>query len=354
MAVYLMNNDFNICEIKPIFNGITTAIVFETSALFVPYLSVALQSLLDCSAIENYYDIIILSSEIEEYDKKILVNLAIEHKNVSIRFYDPTNIVEKYIKNSRFEYLNLNYYRLSLAWILLHYNKALNLGADIIIERDVYDLLNTSMEDDKYIAGVIDLGYHGRLNMDIPKDELNMNSPYDYINADVILLNLEKIRKDFNQEDVMELWQKRKLRCAEQDAFNILFDGHIQHLCLNWNLFPERMSSTEHILNAPIASVVLWKQVLNDPYIIHYAAFPKPWDYPMIGYGYEWWKYARKSPYYEEIVRRMCIIATRNEQVTFIHYIVDIVFPKGSKRREYIKKILSKSSKVRELAKRIY
>ncbi|MDO4921594.1 MAG: glycosyltransferase [Phascolarctobacterium sp.] len=349
-----MINKVKFCSIKPAFSGVTTAIVFETSALFVPYLSVALQSLLECSSKENFYDIIILSNEIEEYDKNLLGNLTIQQENISIRFCDPTEIVEKYIKNSKYQYLNLNYYRLALPWILLNYDKALNLGADIIIEKDICELINTYMDKDKYIAGVIDLGYHGRLNMDIPREELNMADPYDYINADVILLNLEKIRNDFKQDDIMLFWQKRKLRCAEQDAFNVLFDGHIQHLCLNWNLFPERMSSTEHILNAPESSVNLWKKAITTPYIIHYAAFPKPWDYPMIGYGYRWWEYARKSPYYEEVVRRMCIIAARNERVGILHRVIDLLLPRGTTRRDVIKKLLSKSSKIRDLAYKIY
>ena len=344
-------------NIYPVFSDYKNAIVFESSALFVPYLSVVLLSLLKHISPEKKYDIIILTNEIDDFDCKILLNLVDKLKNVSLRFFDPTNIVEKYIKNSRYKYLDINYYRMSLPWILRDYDRVLNLGADIVIERDVIELLECKMSNNTYLAGAIDLGYLGRLKMDIPKEELDLSNPYGYVNADVLVFNLNNIRRDFTQDEVMNIWQKYKFRCAEQDALNLLFDGHIKHVDLRWNTFPIRMASVEHIMKNNKKDIIEWEKCLKNPYIIHYAAFPKPWDYPVVGYGNKWWNCARKSPYYEEIIRRMCLVATRsdrNEGKILGRKFLDFIFPKGSKGRDFIKKMFPKNSSQREFFKKIY
>ena len=63
----------------------------------------------------------------------------------------------------------------------------------------------------------------------------------------------------------MRIWQKKQLRCAEQDAMNIAFDGHVKMLDLRWNVYPQRMNSEYHIEHAPEKSVEIWKESLSEP-----------------------------------------------------------------------------------------
>ncbi len=294
-------------ELEPVFPNCNNAIVFESSGLYAPYLDVAIRSLISNISDNNYYDIIILTSEIDIYDCNLLRSEIENYNNVSLRFYDPSKLVEPYINTSRYRYLNLNYYRLALPWILQKYEKILNLGMDIVIKKDVSELLKIQMSDTEYIAGVKDLGYIGRLSMDIPKEELNLKNPEGYINADVIVLNNKNIRRDFSLDSVLELWQKYKFRCAEQDAFNVLFENHIHYLDMKWNVFPRKMNSIIHIAHNSDENIQIYKASVKDPYIVHFAAFPKSWDYPTVEYAELWWYYARKSPYYEELIRRMIL-----------------------------------------------
>lgn len=340
-------------QILPAFKEKNIAVVFESSEYFVPYLSVALASLIACTNAQYNYDIIILSNEIKGHDKAALCNLCDGKNNVSVRFFDPTPIVEKYIQTAKHNYLTINYYRMSLPWILTEYQRAINLGADLIIERDISELFCEPVREDCYLAGALDLGYLGRLSLDIPSSELGLSDPYSYINADVLLFNLEKIRRDFCQDEVMDIWQKYCFRNAEQDALNVLFDGHIHNLDLLWNVFPDRMNSEYHILHAPEDSVKIWRESLSAPYIIHYAAVPKPWDFPMVGWGDRWWYYARQSVYYEEIIRRMCMVACSNPKKSWIHRFADKVLPIGSRRRSFAKILLPRDSRRWNFLKRI-
>lgn len=333
--------------LSPVFPQCKNAIVFESSAFFVPYLSVVLQSLVNSTIDSQFYDIIVLTKEIDAYDCDLLCNIVRDKRNISLRFFDPSSYVKKYIAQSRYKYLEINYYRLALPWILGKYDRALNLGADIVIERDVNQLLNCSMDKSQYLAGVMDLGYIGRLTMDIPAKELDLKNPNGYVNADVLVFNLENIRRDFSMDLVMNLWQKYPFRCAEQDALNVLFDGHIRYVPLNWNLFPKKMASVEHIAHNDEEHINLWREALKLPYIIHFAAYPKPWDYPLVGFGDRWWKIARESPYYEEIIRRMSVIAVRSEfgiGKLWVQKIGDKLlpwFPRGCAFREFCKKVYS-------------
>ena len=47
------------------------------------------------------------------------------------------------------------------------------------------------------------------------------------------------------------------------------------------------------------------KRNLLDPYIIHFAGTPKPWDNPEIGYASHWWRYAMESCFYARFIYNM-------------------------------------------------
>lgn len=344
-------------QLKPAFTSYKKAIVFESSKFFIPYLHVVLLSLLDHISCTNKYDIIILTHEIDTDDCRNLLQLVKKLDNVQLRFFDPTEFVRSYIEKSRYEYLDINYYRMALPWILSEYDVALNLGADIVINKDINDLFKHAEIENKYLAGVIDLGYLGRLNLDIPVEELSLKNSEGYVNADVLVFNLKKIRRDFSKENVMNIWQKYQFRCAEQDALNVLFDGQIQHLDLKWNLFPDHMSSVKHIMLNKPEKIKRWREALKEPFIIHYAAYPKPWDYPGVGFGYIWWQYARQSIYYEEIIRRMCLFNVKStyfEKQIWIRRYGNVIFPIGSSRRKFLNLIFPKNSRQREFIKKIY
>lgn len=326
-------------KILPAFEKDNIAIAFESSTLFVPYLSVALASLIACASSGKNYDIIILSNEITENDEAVLQGLCRGKNNISIRFFDPTPVVEKYIKSSRHRYLVINYYRMSLPWILSEYSRAINLGADLIVEHDIAELFHEPIRKGCYLAGAPDLGYQGKLIEDISPNELSLSDPNSYVNADVLLFDLEKIRRDHRQDELMEIWEKKFFRHAEQDALNVFFDRRIYHLDLRWNVFPDNMSSEYDILRTSGANIQIWHKSLRDPCIIHYAGEPKPWDNPHIGFGDRWWHYAEQSPYYEEIVRRMNVGDAPDRQ-TVLRSILDKLFPKGTRRRILLKKLI--------------
>lgn len=343
--------------IEEAFRENSVAIVAESSQYFIPYLDVMFHSMFSCINPKYNYDLIVLGNEIDPYDEQIIKKTYSAYPNVSIRFFNPQQIVKKYVDAAKNKYLNINYYRLALPWILSKYDKAVQLGADIVIKRDIAEIYNTVLQDDEYLAGCRDLGYLGRLNMDIPKEELGLRNPLNYVNADVLVYNLKGIRQAYYIDDVMQLWQTYRFRCSEQDALNLLFDGNIKILDGRWNVFPTKMVSEMHIACSPEDLQAQRQQDLQDPYIVHYAAIPKPWEYPMIGEGLTWWTFAKQSIYYEEIIRRLMIYTIKCETAS-AHVSVQkrtelLLFPLGSNRRSIAKKIMPRDSALWNFAKAV-
>lgn len=344
-------------EVSPFFQEKNVAVVFEASAKFLPYVSVAILSMFQTITENRNYDILVLSSEANEADVRRLLSLANGHRNVSIRVIDPSKEVKRYIEKAKFQYLEVNYFRMALPWILKNYKRVINLGADILIRRDISDFYNEPLQEWEYIAGARDVEYQGRLALDISPRELGLRNPKDYVNADVLLFDLEKIRKNYCQEEVMSVWQLRRFRYAEQDALNYFFQGHIRCIDLSWNVFPRRMSSEFDILHAPCESQEQWRQALDNPNIIHFAAIPKPWEVPTAEYGDEWWCIAKESPYYREIVQNMQMYLRENVCIelkgTHEKGIATVMFPRGSFRRRIVQFIVPKGSALWCMAKRI-
>lgn len=323
-------------EIFPAFDTEAVPIVFESSGVFIPFLSVAIQTIIDSSSAKNNYDIIILTDNVSNIDIDRIQAQIYNLSNFSIRFFCPYDMVTKYIENANYHYITVNYYRMALPWILKNYDIAINLGADILVRKDIHALCEIVLENNVYIAGSRDLGYIGRLSEDIPQSELKLKKPEEYVNADVLILNLKKIRADFTLDNVMSSWQQFHFRCAEQDALNKLFDGHKQIIDMRWNTFPERMTSTKDIMCTKSEFIMQWRECLKDPFIVHFAAVPKPWDYPVIGYADAWWDTAEETVYFEEIIRRMSI--TKEVNINLALKLRDWLFPVGSRRREFAKK----------------
>lgn len=312
----------------PAYKSNNNAIVFETSLMFVPFLSVAILSLLKNTVSDQNYDIIILSNELDKESEEALAALSASMQNAQIRCLNPHDCVKKYIEEAKHTYAEINYYRLALPWILLNYDKVINLGADLIVNEDVSKLYSTNLSK-HYIAGVKDIAYSGRIHLDIPKSELELSGEDTYINADVLIYDLKKIRSRYSQEEMLGLWQTYRFRYAEQDAINKLFDGHVFHLDMRWNVFPANASTSRDIEYASSDLLSEWQNAKTDPYIIHYASLPKPWEAEWIEYGDLWWEYAELSPFYPALKENLSRSAPRKQSK--VTNVLDKLFPLNSR-----------------------
>lgn len=353
-------------HLSPKFAANNIPIVLMSSNLYVAYLCVYLQSLMEASSQSNNYDIIILEKEISEENKKLLKSLAEGRQNISIRFYNPARVIGKskfYIAHA--VYAEEAYYRMLTPWILEKYEKAIVMDCDIIVKRDLADLYNTKI-DGYLVAGVKDIVFQGILNGSVPGtyeyvlDEMKMKDPYEYVNTGVLVMNLKEWRKEYTQEAVIDIASSKKFRIQEQDILNVLFEGKMKALEVGWNYYVPVSDFLKSSLEfAPAASYQIYKEAGKNPYLIHYAGVPKPWNEPEVLLANEFWSTARRTPVYELLLGRMMdtkvgqlhpavydlqIRAGVFDNRTGIRKVADKLLPYGSRRRKFAKMLLPRDS----------
>ena len=71
----------------------------------------------------------------------------------------------------------------------------------------------------------------------------------------------------------------------------------------------------------------------------------KPWHKPTEDYAHYFWKYSRQTPFYEELLYKMSqrIVKEPRDLKPIVRKFVDLLLPKGTRRREVVKKILGRN-----------
>ena len=291
-------------ELFPVFKEKYIPIIISSSDYYIPYLSVLLQSLVD-NVNNNYnYDVIILTKFISEDNKKIIKD-TFSKKNISIRYY----IICKSYDNFRLygHMTHETYYRLEIPNILKNYNKCIFLDADIILNDSLVDLYNINIENYMFAAvrnTMMTLIYNA--DTTIRNYYINSNITMDrYIQAGVLLINLDMCRKKNFSQIATEACSKNKFYFLDQDALSFLFNKDIFFIDNKWN-YETYQTCFDHIKYLMSEEITYIRtKAFNDVKIIHYASQNKPWLFPNEELAYKWWLYARKTPYYEICISRM-------------------------------------------------
>ena len=108
-------------------------------------------------------------------------------------------------------------------------DKALWLDMDLIVKDNIDALWDIDLTN-YYAAGVIDQG--AKTNLMTPNLDIDKNL---YINSGVLLLNLDKIRKDKKDKELNDFVNENKLMYPDQDTVNVVFKNNIYFLENKYN-----------------------------------------------------------------------------------------------------------------------
>ena len=270
----------NNLEVIPIFFAIDDG--------YMPFLAVALESLIDNASKNYYYSIKILYTNINE-DNKRKIN-KYKRDNVNIEFVDLNYYIEK-VKDklyTRDYYTKTTYFRLFIANLYPQYNKAIYLDSDIVVLGDISELYNVELGDNLIAAAPDDVIQTTRVFQEYAEKVVGVADYRNYFNAGILLMNLDEFRKFNFQEKFLYLLETIKFTVAQdQDYLNRLCKGKVKIIDRGW----DRM---------PIATDDYPKENIK---IIHYNLADKPWRYDNIKYQEYFWKYAKKTEYYDFICK---------------------------------------------------
>lgn len=259
-------------------------VFFAVDNGYIPFLSVALRSLIDNTSKENIYAIKILYTNVTE-ENKIKIK-KYETENISIEFVDLNKQLEEIKEKlyTRNYFSNTTYYRLFIPELYPEYDKAVYIDSDTVCLSDIAELYNTDMGDN-LIAGIPDGVIQA---IDIFKDYVErvvgVADYNNYFNAGVIVMNLKELRDYKFEEKFIYMLEKIKFEVAQdQDYLNRLCKGRVKILDYSWNRMPV-MGKTEGKIN-----------------LIHYNLGAKPWYFDNVVYQEYFWEYAKKTEFYNEI-----------------------------------------------------
>ena len=154
------------------------------------------------------------------------------------------------------------------------------------------------------------------------------------------MFNLDFIRKKYKTEDLVELALQKKWRYHDQDVLNYAFKEKVYYISQSWNVLMNWQNGTyESRMNfIKYAPYVLYSEYMKarvKPKIVHYAGYQKPWEVTECDMSEYFWKYARKTLYYEIIINRNkikeTIVVEKLEQKNKENILVEEVDNQGIK-----------------------
>ncbi len=268
-------------EIIPIF--------FTIDNNFAPFLSVAIKSMLDNASSDYFYNVHVVHNGLTSQNMEKLKSLKTE--NSEIIFSEMTHnleCIEDKVENKlRTDTFTLAiFFRIFIPEMFKEYDKAIYIDADTCIVGDISKLYNTDLEGN-LIGGCVDKSIVGIK----PIEEYFTNGVgvdyHEYINSGVLLLNMKKLRERKIADKFLYLFNKYHFENVDPDQayINAMCKGNIKFLDNRWDVMPTKGGT-----------------LVDNPGIIHYNLFLKPWHYSGIMYEQEFWDYAKKTPYYDEIL----------------------------------------------------
>lgn len=325
-------------------------IVFACSENFVPYLSVATQSITENASAQRRYDIIVLTRDISPASM-ITLTRQVKSENVGIGFLDVDAALGDIELPHHGHFRPETYYRLLAPQLLSNVDKAIYLDSDLIVCDDIAKLYDVDVTGyplaatrDADTIGQID-GYDTTVGPYL-KNELGMSDPHDYFQAGVLLMNLAQLRATVTPDEFLELSTARMWRWLDQDVLNKVVDGNYVRVHMRWNYLMDwqHLRRSHIIANAPANVRAEYDEAAADPAIIHFAGPDnRPWLYPDADRADDFWQYAMHSPYLDEIRGQLeesrasaAGLAKRLQVIALYKGIMpafDKVCPSGTRRR---------------------
>ena len=258
-------------------------IFFATDDNYMPYLDVALTSLVEHTTNENMYKIYVLNTGLSTEYKNMMKRL--EKDNVEITFYDMSFYIDgiKEKLKSVMHFGLATYYRLFIQSLFPQYTKVLYLDCDIVVLKDVAELYSFDLGDNMLAGAIEQFILHTPEYSTYTKYAIGVDSS-KYINAGILIMDLEKFRKERIEQKFVHLLVNYNFDLCDPDQayLNFLCKDKILILPNGWNK-----------TNYPVACE-------GDLNIVHFALAEKPWQSDVKNCEL-FWKYAKKSAFYDII-----------------------------------------------------
>ena len=199
------------------------------------WVGTAMQSIIDHTDSKLCFHIL-HDETVSEENKRRLKQVA-NQKGDSIQFHFIDTSIFDDVKERLHRFTVGTMFRLMLPEMLPNLNKIIYLDADLFVNRDVKELWDIDVSN-YFVAGVRDYGTCHHTFTPYPVQEGIVNRQ-NYINAGVLILNLDKIRSygNMKNQSIQYLIDNPDSSLFDQDALNVIYKDSILLLDEKWNSF---------------------------------------------------------------------------------------------------------------------
>lgn len=349
-------------ELKPldVFDKPIVPVVFAADDNYVPQLTTTVYSAMKNADPSYFYDVVVLQRNVAWDKQERLRDFFKQFPNMSLRFTNVERELSGYDLSTNNAHISIEtYYRFLIQKLLPFYDKVLYLDSDIVINGDIAKLYNTDLQG-KLLGAIRDIDFLANLNvkhgkrMGYAKNVLKMKNPYDYFQAGVLVLNTKAMRERYTIKQWLTYASNPAFIYNDQDVLNAHCEGEVLYLPWEWNVVHDCGGRVGNLfVQAPNDIYDAYMRSRSNPQIIHYAGFQKPWTDPDCDFASIYWRYARETPFYERLLKRVVKATAPKAPVIVtpakppravgednpIRKIIDPIMPIGSRRRELLKSI---------------
>ncbi len=261
-------------------------IFYACDDAFVKYTVVSMHSLIKNASRDHKYVIHILYTEISDEMQAVVNKMADEC--FEIRFVDVTAYLQSISEKLplRDYYSKTTYYRLFIAEMFQDYSKAIYIDSDTVVNGDISKVYLTDIKD-AYLGACHEQAMVQRDEFGTYVEKVVGVSRYNFFNAGLMLINCEQFRLHFVLDKFIDyLHYYNFVVTQDEDYLNLICKDHVFWLDQRWN--------TEVFGTLPYP--------IEQAEMIHYIMTNKPWHYSDCRYGEYFWKYAKETEVYGELL----------------------------------------------------
>ena len=268
-------------DIKPAFAERNIPVVLTPDANYLPYVEVAVNSVV-ANASGSNLDFLILHSGINGETIKYFVARYAGRENVSVRFIDMSeaqgaSALADFKQVGRLPVSAC--YRLLLSDILTAYDKLIYLDVDVAVCRDLNALYATEMGG-CYFAAAKDIVHSTKPEYLEWAARWGFTEWDGYVNTGVLVMNLSLFRREPVRDRLLAVAVEASRWFCDQDALNFVCKGRIAPLDPRWNV-----QLGDYCIEEQLALTG------DEIWIAHFTGLQKPWKYPARRYPHLWWKH---------------------------------------------------------------
>lgn len=267
----------------------TVPVFYSISDDFTPYAAVSLHSLVKHADPKRDYTVTFLHQGLSRDHEKALA--AYNRDNVHIKFYEMSDELLKPIQDRKENYLRGDFFAMSIFYRLFipdlfpEYDKVVYIDSDTVLNDDIAKLYDHDLGNN-LLGACTDTSIQFVEKMLRYIKEVLALDPKEYINSGMLVMNAKAFRDENFVDKFFSLLGRYHFDCIapDQDYLNEICSGRIKYLDGRWDAMPNENTAA-----------------LENPGLIHYNLFFKPWRFSGIQYEDYFWTNAEETIFADEL-----------------------------------------------------